>query len=208
MKMKFSLYVLSLVMLSIGCTRTPEPMPERDQPPVQRMDYGGSANQGDSSHHTVPLHRSFEIAKLVPAKDGSAVIKEQWRDSTQVVKKSEVTVAVFATWCPYSVELIEEISADPVLASQIDFLLLLDSEFDDAVARAVRENELTPEEAKQIQERARKENLFLVAPEVALAHKNLTFYVAKGEFFNMRINGYPSVLTCTTKECMLVRRPG
>jgi hypothetical protein len=141
------------------------------------------------------LHKSFLVAELRGAP--KAITIGPWTDSTAVHQSSTVTVAVLASWCPYSVELLEKTAENNL--KMFDFVVFYESEFADAVDREVRHDKIKPAAGEKIKKQARRVGRFLVDPDV-LKHE-LPYFVIKKDQFKVQVNSFPSIVDCDSYGC-------
>lgn len=148
----------------------------------------------------IPNHQAFPVARM--KRSGERLSVGEWTSSVSVVPKRVLTSYVVATWCPYSQDVIEKLSVDPVLRASVDLILVYEDEIETAIAKGVRDGELSKAEASEVKKKLRARKQLVIDPKAIKA--NLPFYmIRKGQF---DISRFPSAVVCNEDDCHQVER--
>ncbi len=138
---------------------------------------------------------NFEIESFLVAKlngDIKNLTIGSWNDLFYSTKKDSVKVAIIASWCVYSLEMLKKISPN-----EFDFIVLFDDELQVFYTKNNYEN------SNKIRELSEKMGIFLVNPEI-LNHIFLPIYMAKSENLKKKIKAYPTILSCKKAGCEIL----
>lgn len=151
---------------------------------------------GETSKAQSSSFRSAQVRVV-----GENLVVGSWVPNPLASKKSAVRVAVVATWCPHSSNLMTALDKYDFVRKHVDALVVFDSELStirQKLDEAVKGGEITKARAKQIYDQVASRPYPLFDPKVLANRKLPVFMVKMGAFDN---RGFPAYVTCTREKC-------
>jgi hypothetical protein len=151
-----------------------------------------------------PLLVLTPTTKLTPFKIAKGdVIKQKSLKRQNVVKSGRFVVAVVASWCAYSQEMLHDIISKKMPAP--DLIIFSDDEVTGRAEQAIKDSndKITRDKVRRWLDLRRQADDLLEQPEKI--EYNLQYYLISAKAFDS-IDHFPTLLTCNDADCKEMSR--